>query len=400
MEKIIRFNKHFEDNYFYEDEKKREFYEELIKKLDNKLIVGLFGLRRVGKTTSMKYLINYLIKDKNVQREKILYFSFDDITYSIWNVIEKYEQYLGKKIDSSYYLFFDEIQKIPNYDTELKEVYDIIKPKIIISGSESTVIRKSTESLAGRIFEMQITPLSFKEYLIFKGLNHLIDKNMDYTVYFEEYLYKQFPEIVNFNLNDAKEYVDLIVKKIIYEDLTKIFSVKEPDLLFKLFKFVSYKPGIYVDYSQISAEFGVSRNTISIYFEYLEKSFLIKKIYNYSNNAITSEKKLKRYYTYPVLCYFCENLPEIIESYILMQNRFNFFHKDSRKNEIDFVSDKSKILGEVKYQNTIRKKDIKNLINFKEKFGFEKLILVKKYSSQIFIETSEIEYINAWEIEN
>ena len=71
-------------------------------------------------------------------------------------------------------LLFDEVQKASDWENKIKTVYDLYKghAKIYLSGSESLfILKKSKETLAGRLFEFKVEPLYFKEFLNFKGIN-------------------------------------------------------------------------------------------------------------------------------------------------------------------------------------------------------------------------------------
>src|SRR3989344_2935044 len=140
--------------------KEREIYSKIKKFLDMPQIIALTGLRRVGKTTIMlKIVEEWLSSGFNPQN--IFLFSFDDFKgSSLKELIEEYERVNNKKLSDERFLFlFDEIQKIDNWQEQIKIIYDIYKGniKIIVSGSESLFIRKKfKESLAGRIFEFKI----------------------------------------------------------------------------------------------------------------------------------------------------------------------------------------------------------------------------------------------------
>ena len=396
MDKLLRFNRHFESDFFYEVGHPRECYPELESRFELPLMLGLFGLRRVGKTTTLRHLINYLITSRKIDRSKILYFSFDDPKYGVWDVIRLYEQYIGTKIDSSFYFFFDEVQKVPEWEVAIKELYDTYKCQVCISGSESAVIQKSTDSLAGRIYEHQLEPLTFTEYLQFTNQSHLLGKNIDLTNQYESYLYRQFPETVSFTITQTTEYIKSIIRKILNEDIPKFFVVRDTELLMRLFMMIVHKPGILIDFNAISQELGVSRNTISSYFGILEQSFLIKKVYNYSQNMLTSEKKLKKYYTYPALHYTCTEISLLVESHMLMQSQIQFFWRNPRKEEVDFICAQPFIAGEVKYKNHIHKSDLQTLETFSQKIG-AKPVLITKYASIIHA-THGLVQLYPWQI--
>ena len=94
----------------------------------------------------------------------------------------------------------------------------------------------------------------------------------------------------------SKYVKEFVLDKIIYIDIPEVFSIDEPSLLETMFSIISAKPGMIVDYESLSNDLKRNRKTISNYILYLEKAFLIKKLYNYSKNILTSEKKLKKFY--------------------------------------------------------------------------------------------------------
>src|SRR3989344_1120065 len=150
---------------------KREEYDEIEKHLEKKFITALVGLRRVGKTTIMYQLIQKLLK--SVNKENIVFFSFDESSVKLNDVIETYKEIQKKEFrKEKIYIFLDEIQKCDNWRNEIKKYYDLYpKLKFIISGSESLFIRKKTkETLAGRIFEFTLSTFTFREYLRFNNI--------------------------------------------------------------------------------------------------------------------------------------------------------------------------------------------------------------------------------------
>jgi len=147
------------------DYKPRKVYEEIKNFIKSRQIISLTGLRRTGKTT----ILFKIIKDSIAEygKENIVYFSFDDFReVKLLEVIEAYFELMKKNNNESILFLFDEIQKIPGWEEQLKRIYDENKKfKFVISGSESLFIRRGTrESLAGRMFEFQIKTLCFKEF--------------------------------------------------------------------------------------------------------------------------------------------------------------------------------------------------------------------------------------------
>ena len=255
---------------FTPEYKERDIYQHISKFFSLPQIIALTGLRRVGKTTLLyKIIQNYI--NKGFNKNNILYFSFDEFRETqIREVLNEYEQLMEKTLEKASYLFlFDEIQKVENWEEQLKRLYDTHGKhvKIIISGSESLFLKKrSKETLAGRIFEFKITPLSFKEFLSFKDI-HAQPKqlyNKELFTLFKKYIKTQgFPELVNINDKEIiKKYLkESIVEKVIYRDIPRLFKIKDISLLESLLTIIMEEPGQLVELTTLAQDLHISRQT-------------------------------------------------------------------------------------------------------------------------------------------
>ena len=108
-------------------EYRRILYFSIERYLDRRQIILVRGLRRTGKTTLMMQVIDRQLTTANPKN--ILYFSFDDLTFGIKDVLESYQKFiLHKNIEESrepIYLFFDEIQKQEGWENTIKTYYDL-----------------------------------------------------------------------------------------------------------------------------------------------------------------------------------------------------------------------------------------------------------------------------------
>jgi uncharacterized protein len=87
-----------------------------------------------------------------------------------------------------------------------------------------------------------------------------------------------------------------IIKKIVFEDIPIIFPVENPEILYAIVKIVAENPGIYLHYENLANDLKITSKTVSKYISILEQAFVVKVLYNYSANQLTSEKKMKRIY--------------------------------------------------------------------------------------------------------
>ncbi len=356
--------------------KERKIYSEIAKFFPTKQIISLTGLRRVGKTTLMMKLIKQSLEN-NFNKLNILYFSFDEFSdLRILDLFEIYENLISK-IDKTkkYLICLDEIQKLKNWSEQLKVAYDLHPNiKFIISGSESLFIRKkSKESLAGRIYEFKINPLSFKEFLEFRNIkinNFFIQKEKIIENFKQFLISGGFPELINSKEEEARKYINEgIVDKIIYKDLPDVFEVKNSTLMKSIFNIIYNDPGQIIEIQELSKELGVSRQLVSNYLEYLEQAFLIKKLYNFSNNARKTERKLKRYYSTLLNSLIIEsNFPKVFEQFLVIQLDAEFFWRDVFKNEVDIIKTNPLAAIEIK-SGEIKDRNLESLRKFIYKFN-------------------------------
>ncbi len=375
---------------FEVDFKYREIYRTLQKFMRMPQIIALTGLRRTGKTTLMRKIIYDHIRS-GLDSKDILYFSFDDFAAAeLDDIVSAYEELVGGSLKSGrHLLLFDEIQKLDNWQEKLKRLYDANygKAKIIISGSESLFIRKmSRESLAGRIFEFEVSRLAFKEFLSFKG-----DKVEPVGVYekelaglFEEYTKTGgFPELIGIKDNEViRKYMkENVVDKILYGDIPKVFENSDPQVLESILNMLMDNPGQIINVLDLSKEIGVERHICSRYLSHLEAAFLVKKLYNFSKNRRKVERKLKRYYPALVsaellLADDVLSKSKVFEWSIVTQLSPAFFWRDAYKNEVDVVLSKNKeILPiEIKYGGI----DLHGLLAFMNKFSVSEGYVISK----------------------
>lgn len=356
----------------------RDIHEEISEYIPLPQIIALTGLRRVGKTTLMlKMVLDFI--NNGFDARNIIFFSFDEFRdIEIRDVMKDYESLMEKDFKTGkYLLLLDEIQKLTNWEDQIKRIYDTHGKniKIIISGSESMFIKKrSKETLSGRIFEFKVETLSFKEFIRFKGVElspiGLYEKELSKC--FEEYTLNQgFPELVGIKNKDIiRKYIkESIVEKVIYRDLPQLFKIKDIGVLESLLGIIMDEPGQLIELSDLSKELKVSRQTLSNYLFYLEESFLIRKLYNFGKNKRKTERKLKKYYPSILsdLNFKDDDISrsKAFEWLVVTQLKAEFFWRDPYKNEVDvIIADNKSVPIEVKYG----KIDTNGLMAFMRKF--------------------------------
>lgn len=386
-------NNRFEINWF----KDREIYKTITKFMKTKQIIALTGLRRVGKTSIIKKLIEESLK-KDFPGKNILYFSFDDfIDIRLMDLLGIYEKILEIKLkEENFMIAFDEIQKIENWSGQLKTIYDLYpKIKFVLSGSESLFIKKkSRESLAGRIFEFKIEPLNFIEFLNFKNVkisNVWLQREL-LLKEFANYLKNNgFPEIINETDEIIEKYIkEGVIEKIIYRDIPEVFDVKDAGLMLAIFNIIYNNPGQIIEIQNLAKELNASRQIISLYLEYLEESFLIRKLYNFSKNARKVQRKLKKYYPTIINPLLIKNeFPKTFEQAIVNELKGEFFWRDAYKNEVDLILMKPEFLAIEIKSGEIKEEDLLGIEKFIKKYAPKKIIIIS-YNLEKKIKNVEI----------
>jgi len=371
--------------------RKRAIFGEVIKYLDKRQIVLFTGLRRVGKTTLMYQIIDELLR-KGVNPYKILYFSFDEMKYDLEDIIKRYEtDVLHTDISKEkVFIFLDEIQKLDGWPSKIKLLYDANpKLKLFLTGSaQITMWRGTRESLAGRFFDFLIKPLNFEEYLDFKAAK--IDRNrenifeMDMRRHMAGFLRTGgFIEALNMDEHMLRKYLkESLLERVAFVDIPQTFKLDLPELLLKLLSIAAYRPGFYLDYKNLSNDLKVDQRTIANYISYLEYALFLQKLYNYSRNLLTSEKKVKKIYLCNTAFTMALNpqadLPSVLEQFFVNTLDARFFLKTPQKEEIDIIhaSDKSILPVEIKIREKIGRDDIKTLFRFMEKNNLRRSLLI------------------------
>ncbi len=362
---------------------RRHLFAGLQKYLKLRQAILVYGLRRVGKSTLLYQLITELLIDE--EPLNILYFSFDDRQYGLDDVLDTYQKMvLHSTFDNTkgkIYIFLDEVQKIDDWESKIKVTYDLYPNiKFVLSGSASIALRKAAkESLAGRIFDFVLNPLSFAEFLDMQGIDvQKIKKNpriwdREMQPLFIKYIkYGTFPELVAVKDDEiAIRYINNdVLEKIIYKDLPDSFRINDVALLKTITDIIARRPGILVDYASIAKDLGKDQRTIANYIEYLEFGMIVKLVFNFRGSPVSSRRKLKKAYLQTPNISFATGerldtiLPKLYENIVALATNAKFFYRNSFETDFVLLEDDSLVGLEVKSSGG----DAKQLLKFKEKY--------------------------------
>lgn len=287
---------------------KRNVYSELDEALPEKQIIVITGMRRVGKTTSVKYLL------EKIQSNNKIYFDLERVEYRILfketnyqNIIEALRSE-GLDLSQKAFIAIDEIQLVPDVTSVIKYLYDNFDIKFIVTGSSSFYLKNHfTESLAGRKRVIEMQTLGFDEYLVFREINAFFEpgvfKKINPIIYnrllpfYKDYLeYGGFPEVV---LSDKKTTKEALLKDIINSylqiDIKYLADFTKVDEIYKIIALLTSRVCSKVDYSKLASITGINRQLIKDYLLFFEQTFLIRQVPAFVKNIdreIALQKKL------------------------------------------------------------------------------------------------------------
>ncbi len=290
--------------------KEREILTSLQPFFNSPEAVFITGMRRTGKTTLLKYLYtkyeskNKLFMDlENPINRK--YFESDN-----YEKIKSSLEILGLDFNANKIaIFLDEIQYFKSLPSIVKYFIDTYKVKFYLTGPIHYYSRKQfDESLAGRKVIFDLYPLTFREFLRFKGkkLNPPTSNNGSISkpifdvlsTMFEEYiLFGGFPEVVlKKTIEEKKHALEDIFASFFKFEVVQFSSYRKSEAIRDLMLLLMKKSCQRIDIQKISHELNISRATTYEYLRFLEDSYFIKTIRPFQSNHALEIRKAARVY--------------------------------------------------------------------------------------------------------
>ena len=151
--------------------KARDIYlRQLIAFQDTEAVKVVTGIRRCGKSSLLKLMQRHLLEEGKFA-EQIIFMNFESMEFRYMDVRAFY-QYIRERIlpDKKMYLFFDELQRLPQWEDAVNSFRVDFDCDIYITGSNANLLSSEYSTyMAGRYVEIRMYPLSFREFLDFHG---------------------------------------------------------------------------------------------------------------------------------------------------------------------------------------------------------------------------------------
>jgi predicted AAA+ superfamily ATPase len=357
------FNPWWDEEYVFEIKNRPKYLKKISEDMDSKDILLLAGLRRVGKSSIMKLVIGDLIK-RGIDKTRILFVSLDDFLFndkSIFGIIDEYRLLHKIKMEEKIYLFLDEVTYKDKWQQQLKNIYDRGNVKIIAGSSSSSIFVDENAYLTGRSRVLEVKPLDFDEWLVFKEIKlKTVDSDL-MKAYFDDYLREGgMPEYV---IKNDRAYIQNLVEQLIYKDIIAKHNIKMKSAIQDLFLLLMERSGKQLSINNIGKIMNITPSNAKRYIEYFEDTFLVGLIRKYgkTNEKITSQSKL---YTGDVGIRNAytgyRDKGAVFENYVYLKiKEKNPYYYVEDGTELDFITDRyfgEQYLIECKYNSELTRK--------------------------------------------
>lgn len=360
-------------------------------------IVCLTGVRRSGKSTLLHQTIQSLI-DAGTSPNNILYVNLDDPVFprsieGLGDILGKYGEL--KNPTGKIYVFFDEVQSIPNWESWLKSKYDQKENiKFFVTGSNSSLLSSNLSTLlTGRMLKLTVMPLSFNEFLKFNKVEFK-DLDLDQSrlkYHLSSYLGEGgFPRPVlekdkNMKQQLLREYYDGILLR----DVLKGAKIKSPSKLIDLAQFAAANIGNLLSYNKIGGALGISDDSVKEYLRLLENSFLLSQVefFSYSVKETVSIQKPRKNYLIDTGMRnaagfrFSPDKGRLMENLVFLElkRRGHDVHYWKGQNEVDFVfraGNKLQLVNVCYNLGKSKKRELNGLIEAMKKFRINNSMII------------------------
>lgn len=365
------------------------YLKKLIGFKDTEPVKVITGIRRCGKSSLLKLMIEHL-KQNGVLPSQILYVNFESFEFVEFNSTKLYN-YVKERIvaNKRMYLFFDEVQRVKNWENAINAFRVDFNCDIYITGSNAYLLSSEYATyLSGRCVEIKMLPLSFVEFIDFNDLSLKTEVGAlgDKRTYaedssgskyplkevFNSYLkFGGMPGITELGLDQEKSLMllDSVFSTIIVRDILDLANLREKGpindsvLLKKIVMFLSDNIGNNVSLSSIGNTLSneglledvktkgkVSVHKLQYYVNSLLESFFFYEIKRFDIKGKEYLKTLGKYYIVDLgfrnllLGYRNRDIGHVLENIVyleLLRRGYDVAIGKIDNLEIDFIAQKA-----------------------------------------------------------
>jgi len=345
----------------------RQIYMQKLKDFkDMQIIKVITGIRRCGKSTFLLMFQEFL-KQSGVKRKNIISINFEDLAFAHLQDYKELYQYILSKINDSerFYIFLDEIQNVENFQKAVDSLFLKTNLDIYLTGSNANMLSSEISTLlSGRYVEVQMLPLSFKEYVSSK------DDPLNLNRLYSEYLQNSsFPMSLQMKTREQVDaYLQGVYNTVIMKDILSRNRISDPMMLESVIRFMFDNIGNILSTKKIadtmtSAGRKIDVRTVEAYISALMNAFVVYQAKRYDIKGKQYLKTLEKYYVvdiglrYNLLGFKNVDFGHILENVVyleLIRRGYHVYVGKIGDLEIDFVAENQQGLHYFQVSATVR----------------------------------------------
>ena len=309
-----------------------KYVDRIMAYVDMPFVKILTGVRRCGKSTILKMIIEKLKSERNIPEQRIISYCFDSMLYEDMTAKELYRDISGKlSYGSKTYLFFDEIQEIDGWERVVNSLTSDFDVDIFVTGSNSRMMSSEISTyLTGRYVSFRIYTLSFEEYLEFTSSYRKVDNP---KAELQRYIrLGGFPATHIQDISDDEIYTIVrdIYNSTIFSDIVKRNQIRKVDQLERIVKFTFNNVGNVFSAKSISdylkaEKRKIDNETVYSYLEKLEKAYILYRCSRFDMKGKELLKTQEKFYLadtafrYSVLGYNSDTVASSLENVVYLE---------------------------------------------------------------------------------
>jgi hypothetical protein len=336
----------------------RNQYLETIKPFIGKHVIkAITGVRRCGKSTFLKQIINNL-ENENVKADQIIYINKELIEFDKIKTYLNLHKYVNAKIknkNEKNYLFIDEIQEIDQWEKAIASLFAEKNTDIYITGSNARLLSSELATLlSGRYIEIKMQTFTFRE---FKELTDKTGRGLTIDNAFDSYMrYGGFPGIHMLEWDDTavRQYLQALYSTIILKDVVVRYNIRDAYMLEKITEYLISNCGNITSSNKISdfiksQKRKVSVETVQNYISYLCNAIFAYQIKRFDIKGKRLLESLEKYFLcdigfrFATIGYSPDGISGQLENIVLLELLSRGYAVNIGKInelEVDFIAEK------------------------------------------------------------
>lgn len=321
---------------------------------DTPFVKILTGVRRCGKSTILKMIMEKLNTERGVPLERILSYRFDSMEYEDMTAKQIYVDIKSRLApDAKTYLFLDEVQEINGWEKIVNSLSADFNVDIYVTGSNSRMMSSEISTyLTGRYITFRIYTLSFSEYLTFKSAYTTVGSPREELANYIKLGGFPATHLQAYTADEIYTIVRDIYNSTVFSDIVKRNQIRKVDQLERVVKYTFGNVGNTFSAKSISDYLKAEKRTIDhetvySYLEKLEKAYLLHRCSRYDMQGKEVLKTQEKFYLadtalrYSVLGYNTDTVAASLENVVFLELCRRGYTVNIGKTldgEIDFVA--------------------------------------------------------------